>query len=135
MAFRHGKDTVVTLNAVNLSAFSNSTAFNDETEANETTTYGRARKTYMAGLGDGKVTLQGVYDDGASGPRATILPLKAAGTAVEFVFQPEGVGVGKAQSTVDVIITAYNEAAPVGDVIAWTCEMQMTGPKDDTDQA
>lgn len=134
MAFRHGKDTVVTLNAVDLSAFSNSTAFNDETEANETTTYGRNRKTYMGGLGDGKVTLQGVYDDGAAGPRATIKPLKAAGTAVEFVFQPEGVGAGKAQSVVDVIVTAYNETAPVGDVIAWTCEMQMTGPLDETDQ-
>lgn len=134
MAFRHGKDTVVKLNGSDLSAFSNSTSFGDETEANETTTYGRSRKTYMAGLGDGKVTLQGVYDDGASGPRAIIKPLKAAGTAVAFIFQPEGTGSGKAQSNVDVIITAFNESAPVGDVIAWTCEMQMTGPLTETDQ-
>lgn len=135
MAFRHGKDTVVKLNAIDLSAFSNQTQFGDETEANETTTYGRARKTYMGGLGDGKITLQGVYDDGASGPRAIIKPLKAAGTAVTFLFQPEGTGSGKAQSSVSVIITAFNETAPVADVIGWTCEMQMTGPLDETDQA
>lgn len=135
MAFKHGKDTVVKLNAVDLSAFSNSTQFGDETEANETTTYGRARKTYMAGLGDGKITLSGVYDDGASGPRGTIKPLKAAGTAVVFLFQPEGTGAGKAQSSVSVIITAFNETAPVADVISWACEMQMTGPLDETDQS
>lgn len=134
MAFRHGKDTVVKVNGVDLSEFSNSTAFNDETEANETTTYGRNRKTYMGGLGDGKITLQGVYDDGAAGPRATLKPLKDAGNAVPFILQPEGTGSGKAQSSVSVIITAFNESLPVGDVIAWTCEMQMTGPLDETDQ-
>lgn len=135
MAFIHGRNTVVTLDGDDLSAFSNSTAFGDETEANETTTYGRARKTYMGGLGDGKITLQGVYDDGATGPRGVIKPIKAAALPVTFIFQPEGVGSGKAQSSVSVIVTAFNETAPVGDVIAWTCEMQMTGVLTETDQA
>lgn len=135
MAFRHGKDTVVLIEANDLSAFTNSTSFGDETEANETTTYGRTRKTYVGGLGDGKITISGVYDDGATGPRTIIKPLKSAGAAVTFTFRPEGTGSGKQQSIVDVIITAFNESAPVADIIAWTCEMQMTGPLDETDQS
>jgi hypothetical protein len=135
MAFRHGKDTVVKLNAVDLSAFTNSTSFGDETEAHDTTTYGRDRKTYHAGLGDGKITIGGVYDDGAAGPRGTIKPLKAAGTAVTFLFQPEGTGAGKAQSSVSVIIISFNESAPVADMISWTCELQMTGVLNEADQA
>lgn len=135
MAFRHGKDTVVKIAGNDISQYSNSTQFGDETEANETTTYGRSRKTYMGGLGDGKITVSGVYDDGATGPRGIIKPLKAAGAAVTFLFQPEGTGSGKAQSSVSVIITSFNETAPVADVISWACEMQMTGPLDETDQA
>jgi hypothetical protein len=135
MAFKHGQDTVVKLNAVDLSAFTNTTSFGDETETHEVTCYGNSRKRYSAGLGDGKVTIGGVYDDGASGPRATIKPLKAAGTAVAFIFQPEGTGAGKAQSTVDVIIKSYNESAPVGDMISWTAELQMDGDLDETDQS
>ena len=134
MAFRHGKDTVVILAGVDISAFTDSTQMEDETETHETTTYGRARKTYQSGLGDGKFTIGGVYDDGAGGPRAVIKPLKATGTAVTFVYRPEGTGSGKAQSSVSVIIGTFNESSPVGDNVTWTSELQMTGVLDETDQ-
>lgn len=135
MAFRHGKDTFVSVDGVDLSAFTNSTSFGDETEANETTTYGRTRKTYIAGMGDGKITIGGPADDGAAAARKTLKPLKAAGTEVQFIFRPYGVGSGKQQSIVNVIITSFNDSAEVGDVVKWTCEMQETGPLDETDQA
>lgn len=135
MAFVHGRNTVVKLNNVDLSAFTNSTSFGDETDTHDTTTYGRDRKTYAGGLGDGTITIGGTHDNGVSGPRATIKPLKAAGAAVPFVFRPDGTGSGKQQSTVNVIISSYNESAPVADMIAWTCEMQMTGALDETNQS
>lgn len=135
MAFIHGKDTVVTLNAVDLSAFTNQTSFEDSTETHDTTTYGRVRKTYSSGLGDGKITISGIHSDSATGPRSVIKPLKAAGDAVAFVFQPEGAGAGKAQSVVDVIIASYNESDPVADMVTWTSELQMTGELDETDQS
>lgn len=131
----HGKNTVVTLNGVDYSAFSNSTDFKDATEAHETTTYGRNRKTYHSGLGDGTVSVGGLYDNTvSSGPRNLFKPLKAAGSAVEFVYRPEGTGSGKAQSIVDVIITQFDESSPVGDMVTWTAELQMTGDLDETPQ-
>ena len=135
MAFIHGKNTVVTVDGDDLSAFTNSTEFNDGKEAHDVTCYGASRKAHSAGLGDGKITIAGVYDDGAGGPRATLKPLMAAGLPVTFLFKPEGTGAGKAQSSVSVLVTAFNESAPVADMIKWTCELQMTGALDETDQS
>jgi hypothetical protein len=136
MAVTHGKHTFVSLDAVDLSTFTKSTSFEDSTDTHDSTTYGptRTRKSYVAGLGDGKITISGVYDSSATGPRATIKPLKAAGDPVEFIFQPEGVGSGKPQSVVDVVISSYNESSAVDDLIQWTAELQMTGDLDETDQ-
>lgn len=132
----HGKGTVVKLNGVDYSEFANTTDFKDSTEAHENTTYGRNRKTYKAGLGDGTISVGGFYDNTAvSGPRALFKPLKAAGDAVEFIYRPEGTGTGKAQSIVDVIITSFEESSPVGDMVTWTGELQMTGDLDETPQS
>lgn len=135
MANVHGKVTVVTLNGVDYSTYSNSTDFKDATDTHETTTYGRSRKTYAGGLGDGTVSVGGFYDTTAvSGPRALFKPLKAAGNAVPFVYRPEGTGSGKAQSSVSVIISSFEESSPVGDMVTWTAELQMTGVLDETPQ-
>lgn len=132
----HGKLTVVKLNGVDYSEYSNATDFKDATDAHDNTTYGKNRKTYHAGLGDGTISVGGFYDNTAvEGPRALFKPLKAAGTAVEFTYRPEGTGVGKAQSLVDVIITSFEESSPVADMVTWTAELQMTGDLVETAQA
>ena len=134
MAFRHGRHTVVKVNAVDLSASTNMTDFDDGIDTHDVTCYGATRKAKSSGLGDGKVTISGVSDDGATGPRATLKPLMAAGTAVPFLFQPEGTGSGKTQSSVSVIVSSYKESAPVADMIKWSCELEMTGALNETDQ-
>lgn len=133
MAFRHGKDTKVKLGGTDISTFTNSTDFNNEADAVETTTYGNDSKTYIPGLKDGKITCKGSYDDTAGGPRAMIRPM--LGTTQPFIFQPEGTGTGKRQTSVSVVVTAFNESSPVAEVIQWTCEMQMTGTPNDAPQA
>lgn len=129
MAFIHGKNTVVLWGGTDLSAYAESTDWNDSTDAEDVTTYGptRTRKSYGASLGDGTITCAGTSDDGAGGPAAVILPLKDAGAPVTFTFRPKGTGGGLPQKVVDVIITAYNETSPVGGFSKWTCEMQMSG--------
>jgi hypothetical protein len=131
----HGKVTVVTLNGVDYSAYANKTDFKDSTDTHENTTYGRDRKTYHGGLGDGTVSVGGFYDNTAvAGPRALFKPLKAAGNAVVFVYRPEGTGAGKAQSIVSVLISSFEESSPVGDMVTWSAELQMTGVLDETAQ-
>lgn len=132
----HGKLTVVKLNGVDYSQYSNSTDFKDGVETHETTTYGKSRKTYSSGLGDGTVSVGGFYDTTkVTGPRGLFKPLMAAGEPVEFIYRPEGTGTGKAQSRVDVLVQSFEESSPVGDMVTWTAELQMTGTLDEADQA
>lgn len=136
MAFIHGKNTVVKLNAVDLSAFTESTDWNEGVTAEKVTTYGsnRTRESYGASLGDGKITLKGTCDDGGTGPTKTIQPLMDAGNAVTFLFQQRGTGAGKPQQSVSVIITAFNVSQPVNGFSKWTAELQMSGDVTRTDQ-
>ena len=135
MAFKHGKDTVVLFNGTDISAFTNNTEDNDETENHDVTCYGAVRKAYTAGLGDGKFTISGTHNDSANNPRAVIKPVKAAGTAVTFVYRAEGTGSGKSQSSVSVLVSNYVQTSPVAGVVTWKAELQMTGALDETDQS
>lgn len=125
MAFIHGKGASVTVNSVDLSAFTNNVAFNQSADSHQTTTFGKNSHTFQGGLKNGTTTLTGTYDDGVSGPEATLNPL--IGTTVPFVWKPEGVGIGKPIRTVSVVVTAYEETAPVADMIAWSATLQHTG--------
>lgn len=132
MAFIHGKGTVVLLNAANLSAFSNSLTFTRTGDSHNVTTYGKNSHVYQGGLLDGTAALGGIYDDGATGPRAIIEPL--IGTVVVLVHRPEGTGAGKPQDTVNVLVTSYVETEPVADMITWTCALQLSDDVTTADQ-
>jgi hypothetical protein len=136
MAQRHGKDTVVTIGGDDFSAHADNTEFADEYDMSETTTYGRKRKNYIQGLGDGTITTGGTYDDSVGGPGEIFQALIASGATVAFVFQISGAGTGKPQRTVDVKVSKYSTSSPVADKVAWSAELQMVGDEiDDTPQA
>lgn len=134
MSFVHGKNTVITVNGSDISAYTNNTDMNDETMTHDVTCYGQARKAYQAGLGDGTFGLKGIHDNGVGGPRAILKPLKAAGTAVTFVYRPDGTGSGKQQSSVSVIVKSYKESDSAADMIQWEAEFQMTGALNEANQ-
>lgn len=129
MAKKHGKTTVVTLNAVNLSAHTNNTEFAHTGDSHDITTY-KANDTdtaheYSGGLTDGTVTISGVYDTVATGPKTVIDPL--IGTVVTFIYQIEGLGTGKPTQTMQVLVTSYSETSPVADMITWSADLQISG--------
>jgi hypothetical protein len=129
----HGRHTYISLDADDLSTFANSTTFNRTADSHDTTTYTKNSHTYQGGLKDGTVTIGGFYETGPTGPAAVIEPL--LGTTVPFVYRPEGTGAGLPQKAVDVVVTSYNQSAPVADMIQWTAELQMTDDVDITAQA
>jgi hypothetical protein len=126
MAFAHGRKTFISLNGVDLSGFTTTSALEDTSDKHDVTTYGKNRHVYNAGLGDGTCTMSGIYDNTASGPRATIRAIKAANVAVTLIRRPDGTGSGKAQDSVSVLVLKYNETSPVADMVTWSCDMQMT---------
>lgn len=134
MAFKHGKDTVVKLNAKDLSAYTNTSNFEKNSGSHDVTCYGKGAHVFNGGLLGGTGSMGGVYDNTAvSGPRAAIEPL--VGTNVTFIRQPEGTGSGKPQDSVNVLVTKYTETNPVADMVTWQCDMQFSDVIDSTAQA
>jgi len=128
MARVHGKDSHITINSVDLSAYCDSVTFNDGTEVGETTGMGQESKSYIAGLDDATLSLSGRWDSTATtGPNAVLTAIKAGKVAVTFEFGPEGSANGAIKKSGSVLITAYNTSAPVGDIVAFTAEFQVTG--------
>jgi hypothetical protein len=135
VAFVHGRATATDIDDNDLSVYANSVKFTRTADSHETTTFGRASKTYAPGLKDGTATVEGIYDSTAlTGPSAVFRPLIGA-AAVPFTFQPEGVGASKPQAVVDVIVTQYEESAPVGDMVTWSADLQFTGDVSDAAQS
>lgn len=133
MAFVHGKDTFISLNASDLSPFTNTSELKRSADSHDVTTYGKGSHVYFGGLLDGKATIGGFYDNGVTGPRDIIEPL--IGTVVTLVRRPEGTGSGRPQDSVAVLVTDYTETSPVADMVTWACELQLSDEITSTNQA
>jgi hypothetical protein len=127
MSFVHGKDTFISLDGNNLSTFTNTSSWEDGADKHDVTCYGADRKAYSYGLGDGKLSFGGVYDNTASGPKAIIEPIKDAEALVPLIRRPEGTGSGLPQESVSVLVEKYTESNPVADMVTWSCDLQMSG--------
>jgi hypothetical protein len=124
MAFVHGRNTYISLNAVDLSAFVTTSSLTRTGDSHDVTTYGKSSHVFSGGLLNGTAGMSGVYDNTAAGPRDTIEPL--IGTVVELIRRVEGTGSGLPVDTVDVLVTSYVETNPVADMVTWSCDMQLS---------
>lgn len=132
MAFSHGRKTFVSVNGTDLSGFTNASSLEQTADKHDVTTYGNDDHVYNGGLRDGTGSLSGIYDNTASGPRAILRPL--IGQTVTVIRRPDGTGSGKAQDLVSAIVVKYTEAAPVADMVQWSCDLQLSGVKTSTPQ-
>jgi len=134
MAFIHGKDTFVSLDGNDLSAYTTSSEISRTADSHDVTTYGQTAHVYEGGLLDGTGKMEGVYNSTAgTGPRAVINPL--IGTSVTWIRRPEGTGAGLPQDSVTVLVTGYTETNPVADMVTWAADLQLSGAVDSTAQA
>jgi hypothetical protein len=125
MTFIHGRNTYISLNAVDLSAYVTTSDISRKSDSHDVTTYGKNSHVFSGGLLGGDASMSGVYDSAATvGPRAAIRPL--VGTVVELIRRPEGTGSGKPQDRVNVLVAEYVETNPVAEMITWTCKMQLS---------
>ena len=128
MSFVHGKDSVFKVAGTDLSAYINSVDVDQSVDMAETSTMGVEAQTYISGLSDGKISIAGFYDStGTSGPDAVLFPLVGSDTSSTFEFGPEGSTTGKQKYTGSCFVTSYKFSAPVGDVVGFTADFQITG--------
>jgi len=127
--FVHGKNAQFVLESTNLSNTLNEISLPREIETAETTTFGTQDKTYIVGLSDATVSLSGMFDATAdSAINAVISNLKSGSIAsASFTYGPAGSAAGKPQFTGQALVTSYEVSSPVGDVVTYSLELQVTG--------
>ncbi len=136
MTFQHGKDTFLTINAVDVSPYTNTSDFDRAQDNHDVTAYGQQQHRYRGGLGDGTFSCGGTWDDTAStGPSEALEPLEDDKDGVPIVLQLNGTGAGLPQRSFNAILTGYSTSQPVDDMITWEAEFQIDGPVDRTAQA
>ncbi len=129
MAFVHGKDSVFKLDnsggsLTDISAYVNNVDFPETADVAESSVLGSSSKQYLVGLKDSTLGLTGFFDATADAIFGAVLGQSAT---LSFEYSPEGTGSGKVKYTGECILTNYALSSPVGDVVAYSADLQVSG--------
>lgn len=131
MAFTHGSkasfqvdDTTATLR--DLSSYLKSAGLARSADTAETSALGTTSKTYIPGLLDATISIEGQFDPTVDGYLSGLLGFA---TPVDFEYYPAGTPVGatKPKFTGTVILTSYEVTSGVDDVAMISGEFQVSG--------
>lgn len=129
MAFKHGKNTVFKVDnsggtLTDISSYLNSVTLPRSIETGETTSFGNSAKTYIVGLSDSTLSVDGTWDATVDAHLAGVLGQDASLT---FEYGPEGSGSGAIKYTGECYLTSFETSSPVADVVKFSAEFQVTG--------
>ena len=129
MAFVHGKSSAFKLDnasgsLTDISAFVNNVDFPETADVAETSVLGASNKTYIVGLKDATISLSGLFDATADAIFGAVVGQTAT---LSFEYSPEGTSSGKIKYTGECILTNYAMSSPVGDVVAYSADLQVSG--------
>ena len=123
MAFKHGKDTKIFFNNNDFSQYFNQADTTLSSDVAESTTFGKASKTYIAGNLDGTVSLGGFFDATADASTNTLL----GGSDFVFCMGIDGIDATDGVVFGNSNITSYGKSSPVGDIVASSIDVQADG--------
>lgn len=126
--FEHGKGSVFKIDDSggtprDISNVLNSVSFPREVEATETTAFGDNARTYIVGLSNSTVSIEGMFDSTVDGYLAGIV----GGAAGTLEYGPMGSTASDIKYTGEAILTSYEVSAGVGDAVTFSAEFQVTG--------
>ena len=129
MAFVHGKDSAFKLDnssgtLTDISTYVNSVDFPETADVAETTTLGDSSKSYIVGLKDATISIAGLWDSTVDGILGAVVGQSAT---LSFEYSPEGTSSGKIKYTGECILTSYSQSSPVGDVVGFSADLQVSG--------
>lgn len=126
--FVHGKSTDFELDDTggssrNISDVLTSVDFPETIETAETTAFGATSKSYIVGLKDATISLSGIWDATVDG----YIGGGAEPASRTFIYGPAGDTGGNVKYTGEAIVTSYSISNPVGDVVTFSLDLQVTG--------
>ena len=125
MAFKHGKNTAVLLDGLDLSGYLNNVDLSVDVDTAGTDTFGNSWKTSLAGMAGSKADFAGLYD-----PAITDLPaLLTVDPGAVLTYCPAGaIALADAARLMSVAEVSYGETSPVGGIVASKASMLADGP-------
>lgn len=135
MAGAHGKDAYFSLEDSagstlrNLSTYITNTIFSRSNDTHDTTTYGAEGHTFITGLTNGTIQIQGLYDTTASTGSLTVLDSLMGLDAVTlgWEFGPVGNANGAVKYSGECILQDLEISEPVADLITFSATLQISG--------
>ena len=125
--FAHGKSTDFAIDDTggssrNISNTLTDVSFPQTIDTAETTAFGSSNKSYIVGLKDTTISVTGLWDATVDGYLSGTEPASRS-----FIFGPAGSPGGNVKYTGEAIMTNYSQGNPVGDVVTFTADFQVTG--------
>ena len=125
--FAHGKSTDFAIDDTggssrNISDTLTDVSFPQTIDTTETTAFGSSNKSYIVGLKDTTISVSGIWDATVDGYISGTEPASRS-----FIFGPAGSTSGNVKYTGEAIMTNYSQSNPVGDVVTFTADFQVTG--------
>ena len=123
----HGKSTDFELDDTggtsrSLSNVLTSVDFPETIDTAETTAFGATSKSYIVGLRDATISVSGLWDATVDGYIIGTEPATRS-----FIFGPAGSTSSNVKYTGECILTNYSISNPVGDVVTFSLDLQVTG--------
>ena len=107
----------------NISDTLNSVDFPEVTETADTTAFGSSSRSFIVGLESATISISGLWD-------STVDGYMKGGTepaSRSFIYGPAGSTGGNVKYTGEAIMTNYSISSPVGDVVTYSADLQVTG--------
>ena len=120
MAFVHGKDATLSIDATDISSYTDQTSLNKVKDLFETTTFGNDDKTFIDGLREHDLSIGGKWDATLDG----VMAGADDGAVVAFAFSPDA---GTTNYTGSCFIANYNIDSPVGGGVTWSASFKPSG--------
>ena len=125
--FVHGKSTDFELDDTSGTSRSlantlTSVDFPETIDTAETTAFGATSHSYIVGLRSATISISGLWDATIDG---YIIGTEPASRS--FIFGPAGSTGGNVKYTGECILTNYSISNPVGDVVTYSIDLQVTG--------
>ena len=125
--FAHGKSTDFAIDDTggssrNISDTLTDVSFPQTIDTAETTAFGSSNKSYIVGLKDTTISVSGLWDATIDGYLSGTEPASRS-----FIYGPAGSTGGNVKYTGEAIMTNYAVSNPVGDVVTFSADFQVTG--------
>lgn len=131
MAFGHGKNTRVLWDEFNLSTYFNELSTSRELDLAETTTFGTAFKTYLAGIKDGSLSASGFFDPEAGASDVVLAAaLSASATPIITICREALDAVGDRAELLTGRQTSYEISASTDEAVSVSADVQANGGLD-----